>query len=245
MEDELWPPYELDTSELCYGIPTHAENIPRLTQEILNSSYVDRFQGFDLEILLEFDQLDDDLWEEDPHVIEEKISSLAETMRGRITSVLEETYEKFGFVGDVSEWAEGYAVVTDYTENDKKLIECVTFLVSQADLFEHCALSISFYLAPVSTLFEDPQFAAVCEEIEKRTGGEFSIREKADLGPYDGIGAGSSFYQLYLLLSPLDEFPLRFFRGHSEDNRLASPYYHYIFSKICQDLDCKLTLLKA
>ena len=245
MEDDLWPAYELETNELCYGIPTRARNIPVLANKILNSPYVDRSQGFDLEILLEFDQLDDDLWEEDPSVIEEKISSVINTLKGRIEQVLEETYERFGFVGDSSEWEEGYAVVTDYTENKKKLVDCITFLIDQVDLFEYCTLSVSFYLNPVSTLSEDPQFTSVCEEIEKRTEGEFSIREKAELGPYDGIDAGSSFYQLFLLLSPLYEFPLRFFRGHSEDNMLASLYYHYMFSNICREMDCKLTLLRA
>jgi hypothetical protein len=245
MEEDLWPIYELETSELCYGIPTHAENIPALTQKILESSCVDSSQGFDLEILLEFDQSDDELLEKGPDAIEEEISQLAEGLGDRIRSILEETRTRFGFEGDASEWAGGYAVITDFTENKEKLTECITFLISQVDLFEHCTVSVSLYLTPVSAFFEDSRFAAVCEEIEERTGGEFSIREKAELGPYDGIEAGSSFYQLFLLLSPLDEFPIRFFRGHSEDNRLASPYFHYIFSRICRDIDCKLTLIRV
>lgn len=245
MEDDWLPLYELEANELCYGIPTDAKNIPPLTQKILNSSYVDKSQGFDLEILLEFDQLGDDLFEEEPDVIEYEISVLTEKLRGPIESILQETRHLFGFESDLSGWEDGYAVVADYTKDKRKLMECIKFLIRHPDLFELCTLSVSLYLTPVSRLYKDPVFAAVCEEIENRTSGEFSIRGKAELGPYDGIKAGSSFYQLFLLISPLYEFPLRFFRGHSEDNRLASSYYHYIFSNICRNIDCKLTLLKV
>ncbi|MBU7018938.1 MAG: hypothetical protein HXS44_15625 [Theionarchaea archaeon] len=245
MEDDWLPPYELDANELCYGIPTDTKNILSLTQKIINSPFVDNFQGFDLEILLEFDQLDDELWEEEPEIIEYEISSLTESLRGRIESLLEEAHRRFGLEGDISGWADGFAVVAEYTEDRKKLIDCLKFLVHQPNFLEYCTVSVSFYLNPVSTFLDDPGFIAVCEEIEKRTGGEFSIRGKAELGPYDGIEAGSSFYQLYLLVSPHYEFPLRFFRGHSEDNRLASSYYHYVFSRICRSIDCKLTLLKT
>jgi len=244
MEDDYLPFYELDTSELCYGIPTDAKNIPSLIQRILNSPYVDSSHGFDLEILLEFDQFDE-LWDEESDMVEYEIQALTKKLFDRIKSVLEETRHKFGIDYDLSEWAEGYAIIMDYTKNKKKLVECVTFLISQVDLFEYCTLSVSFYLTPLTTFFDDPTFITVCEEIEKHTSGEFSIREKAELGPYDGIKAGSSFYQLFLLISPSYEFPLRFFRGHSEDNRLASLYYHYVFSRICKDIDCKLTLLKT
>lgn len=244
MEDEWLPDYELDTSELCYGIPTDAKSILLLTQKILNSPLVDSSQGFDLEILLEFEQFEDELWEEEPEVVESEIQAITEKLRGRIESMLEEVRRKLGVRTDSSGWGEGYAVVLNYTKNKRKVIDCVKFLISQAELFEYCTLSVSFHLVPVSEFLEDPKFIAVCEEIEKRTEGKFSIREKAELGPYDGIEAGSSFYQLFLLISPLYEFPLRFFRGHSEDNRLASAYYHYIFSRICKDIDCKLTLLR-
>lgn len=244
MEDDWLPFYELDTSELCYGIPTDAKNISSLIQKMLNSPYVDSSQEFDLEILLDFDKLDE-LWDEEPDIAEYEISTLTKRLKNRVQSVLEETRHKFGIVYDLSEWEEGYAIVMEYTKNKKKLTDCITFLISKMDLFEYCTLSVSLYLAPLTHFFDDPAFIRVCEEIEKRTSGEFSIREKAELGPYDGIGAGSSFYQLFLLISPLYEFPIRFFRGHSEDNRLASLYYHYVFSKICTDIDCKLTLLKA
>jgi hypothetical protein len=244
MDDEWSSYYDLVDSELCYGIPTDPRNIPSLARRILKSSYVDVSQGFDLEILLELDHEDETI-EEDPESFEEEIVSLAERLRFRIESVLGETQQKFGFSPDLSGWTEGFATVVDYTENVKKLSECISYLNAQTDLFEYCSLSLSFYLAPVSQLFDDPGFARVCDEIEQRTGGEFSIRGKSELGPYDGINAGSSFYQMFLLVSPLYEFPLRFFRGQSEDNSLAYPYYHYIFSDICRRLDCKLTLLKA
>ncbi len=243
MEDEWLPPVEFDSSELCYGIPTDPKNILSLTRRILSSPYVDSTQGFNLEIILDLYHLDEELWEDD--TIEQEISSLTEKLRGRIETVLNEVHRRFGFESDMSEWDEGYATVVDYTENRTRLVSCIKFLISQTDLFEHCALGISFYLTPVSNLSRDPGFAAICEEIEQRTEGEFSIRGKAELGPYGGIEAGSSFYQMFLLLSPSYEFPLQFFRGHSEDNRLASSYYHYVFSKICTTLDCKLTLLRA
>ena len=245
MEDEWWPDYDLDVSELCYGIPTDAKRIPALTRKILNSPYVDRSLRFDVEIFLELDQLDDELWEEAPAVVESEIEGLTEKLRSRITSVLAETQRRYGCEGDLSGWSEGYALVMEYMENKRQLIDCISFLLSQKDLYEYCMLAVSLFLAPVFSLLENPEFETVCQDIENRTEGKFSIRGMAELGPYDGINAGSSFYQLYLLLSPLDEFPLRFFREPSEDNRLASQYYHYILSKICTDLDCKLTLLKA
>lgn len=245
MEDEWLPAFELEPSELAYGIPTEAKNIPALMSKILNSPYVDGSQGFDLEIILDLDQLDEVIWEEEPHVAESEIVSLIEGLRGRLRTLLKETNRRFKFKSDLSGWDEGFATVVDYTENKENLIKCIEFLVSQKDLFEHCTLGISLYLSPVSQFSEDPEFATVCEEIEKRTGGKFSIRGQAELGPYDGIKAGSSFYQMFLLVSPLYEFPLQFFRGHSEDNRLASSFFHYIFSKICKEIDCKLTLLRA
>jgi hypothetical protein len=240
MEDEWWPIHEFDASELSYGIPTDPRNISSLTRKILNSPYIDNSQGFNLEILLDLSQLDEDILESDT-----KVSSLTEKLRGRIEPLLRETNRLFGFESDLSGWNEGYGSIIDYTEDKKGLVDCIRYLVAEKDLFEYCTLGVSFCLIPVSTLLEDPEFTAVCEEIEKRTGGEFSIRENAELGPYDGIEAGSSFYQIFLLVSPLYEFPLQFFRGHSEDNRLASPYYNYIFSKICTLIDCKLTLLRA
>lgn len=245
MEDEWLPAYESDSDELCYGIPTDARNIPALAQKILDSSYVDTSQGFDMEIFLDFDQLDDELWEEDPESAEYEITSLLEKLRSRVEPLLKEVQRKFGFKSDLSGWEDGYATVVNYTKNKKKFVECIRFLMSQKDLFEYCSLGVSFYLMPVSKLSEDPEFEAVCEEIEKITGGEFSIRGKAELGPYDGIKAGSSFYQTLLLLSPSYEFPIQFFRVHSEDNRLASSYYYYVFSKICKEMDCKLTMLRA
>ncbi len=245
MEDDWWPAYGLEPSELCYGIPTDAQRIPTLLSKILHSPYVDSSQGFDLEIILDLDKLDEELWEGDPGAAELEIQSLIENLRGRIRAVLRETSRKFRFESDISGWDDGYATVVEYTENRENLIKCVEFLVSQADLFEHCTLGVSLYLAPISRLSEDTEFAVVCEEIERRTGGEFSIRGKAELGPYDGVKAGSSFYQMFLLVSPLYEFPLQFFRGHSEDNRLAASFFHYVFSKICKEIDCKLTLLRA
>lgn len=243
MEDE-WLSIEPDTGELCYGIPTDAENILSLTRKILNSAYVDTSQGFDLEIFLDLDQLDD-LFEEDPEKAEIELESLLGKLRERIEHLSKETRRRFGFRCDVTSWEEGYATIVDFTRNKKKFIECIEFLMQQKDLFEYCALGVSFYLSPVSELYKDPEFTSVCEEIERRTGGEFSIREKADLGPYDGIGAGSSFYQTLLLLSPSYEFPIQFFRTYSEDNRLASSFYYYIYTKMCKEMDCKLTLLRA
>ncbi|MBU7012137.1 MAG: hypothetical protein HXS46_15740 [Theionarchaea archaeon] len=250
MEDEWWPLHEQDTNELCYGVPTDARQIPHLMKKILISPYVDSSQGFDLEIILDLDQLDEELLDEElldeePGAAEAKVAAIIETLRGRLQSVLKETDRRFHFRSDLSGWDEGYATVVEYTKNVERLIECITYLVSQSDLFEYCTLGVSLYLTPVSQLSEDMEFGTVCKEIEKRTGGQFSIRGKAELGPYDGIKAGSSFYQTFLLVSPLYEFPLQFFRGHSEDNRLAGSFFHYIFSKICKDLDCKLTLLRA
>lgn len=244
MHDE-WVPYNnLLDSELCYGIPTDPRRIPSLTKRILRSPYVDVTQGFDLEILVELDS-EDDIIEENPESIEEEISSLTTQLQSSLERVLAEITARFGFESDLSGWNEGFATIVDFTEDVRTLSECITYLTAQTELYEHCALSLSFYLVPVSQLFDDPGFSVVCEEIEQRTGGEFSIRGKSELGPYDGISAGSSFYQMFLLLSPLYEFPIRFLRGQSEDNSLAYPYYHYIFSNICRRLDCKLTLLKA
>jgi hypothetical protein len=243
MEDDWWPDYDFDSNELSYGIPTDSKNIPLLAKRILNSSFVDSSQGFDLQILLDVEQIEE-VWGEEPD-IEQKISSIIEALRERIKSLLEEAESRFDFESDMSEWDEGYCVVVEFTENKTELIECIRFLITQVDLFEYCTLGLSFYLVPVSQLYGDPEFTTMCEEIEQRTRGEFSIRGKAELGPYDGIQGGSSFYQTFLLMSPLYEFPLQFFRGHSEDNRLASSYYYYIFSKICKAIDCKLTLLKA
>lgn len=244
MDDEWLSYYDLVDSELCYGIPTDPKNIPLLAKRILKSSYVDLTQGFDLEILLELDQ-QEEIAEEHLESIEQEISSLAEQVRPRIEGVLSEIQARFGFAPDLTGWHEGFATVVEYTEDVRTLSECIAYLTSQTDLYEHCSLSLSFYLVPVTQLFDDPGFAHICNEIEQRTSGEFSIRGKSELGPYDGINAGSSFYQMFLLLSPLYEFPLRFFRGQSEDNSLAYPYYHYIFSNICRRLDCKITLLKA
>lgn len=241
MEDNRWLD-DFDYSELNYGIPTSPKNLPKLTKKILDSPYIDHAQGFDLEILLDVSQLDEELFEPEP---EYTISVVTNELQPRIESLLENVKTRFGFEYDMSPWNEGYCVVVDYTEDRKTLVECIEFLVSQKSLFTYCTLGSSFCLVPVSQLLEDPAFTTICEEIEKRTGGKFSIRETAELGPYDGIEAGSTFYQLFLLLSPLHEFPLQFFRGHSEDNRLALPYYYYVFSKICAAIDCKLTLIRA
>jgi hypothetical protein len=245
MEDEWWSTTDFDPSELCYGIPTDSRRIPVLARKILNSPYVDTSQGFSLELLLDVSQPDEELWDEELEEPENDISAVAEELRSRVEAILQETRRRFEFEGDLSEWAEGYGSIVEYTENRTKLLDCIRYLISQTDLFEYCTLGISFYLAPVSQLSNEPGFDMVCEEIEKRTEGEFSIRGKAELEPYDGIEAGSSFYQTFLLISPLYEFPLQFYRGHSEDNRLASPFYNYIFSRICSKIDCKLTLLRA
>lgn len=241
MEDEWWPDHEFDSSELCYGIPTDVMRIPSLTRKILNSPFVDSSQGFSLELILDVTQEDEEYWDAETY----DAPAVIEALRDRMTSLLQETERRFGFESDIAEWDEGFGVITDYTESKKSVVECIKFLLSQPDIFEYCTLGASLFLVPVSELLKEPEFTSVCEEIEKRTGGEFSIRGKAELGPYDGIDAGSSFYQLFLLVSPLYEFPLQFFRAHSEDNRLAYPYYHYVFSKICNNIDCKLTLLKA
>ncbi len=243
MEDEWWPVHEFDSSELCYGIPTDVKQIPSLTRKILNSRYVDSSQGFSLELILDVTQTDEEYEGDTVDALNEP--DVIEALRGRITSLLQETDRRFKFESDMSEWDDGFGVLTDYTESKKSVTDCIKFLLSQMDIFEYCTLGASLYLVPVPELLKEPEFISVCEEIEKRTGGEFSIRGKAELHPYDGIGAGSSFYQLFLLISPLCEFPIQFFRAHSEDNRLASPYYHYVFSKICNNIDCKLTLLKA
>ncbi|MGD2249386.1 MAG: hypothetical protein PVF58_13340 [Candidatus Methanofastidiosia archaeon] len=239
MENDWWPD-DFDYSELNYGIPTSPKNIVPLTKKILYSPYIDHTQGFDLEILLDLSRLDDELFEPEP---EYTISLVTDELRPRIESLLQDVQTQFKFEYDMSPWDEGYSVVTDYTEDRKTLLNCIKFLVSQSALFEYCTLGTSFCLAPISELLDDSAFLTICEEIEKRTGGKFSIRGTAELGPYDGIEAGSTFYQVILLLSPLYEFPLQFFRGHSEDNRLASPYYYYVLSKICNLIDCKLTLI--
>lgn len=245
MEDEWWSTTEFDPSELCYGIPTDSRRVSALTKKILNSPYVDISQGFSLELLLDVSQPDEELWDEEMDEPEGVISAVAERLRARIEATLQETKSRFGFEGDLSEWTEGYGTIVDYTENKVELLDCIRYLISQTDLFEYCTLGISFYLAPVARLSNEPGFDTVCEEIEKQTEGEFSIRGKAELEPYDGIEPGSSFYQIFLLISPLYEFPLQFYRGHSEDNRLAFPFYSYVFSRICSKIDCKLTLLRA
>jgi hypothetical protein len=241
MEDEWLPLHEFDPSELCYGIPIDVRRIPSVTKRIINSRYVDSSQGFSLELILDVPHADEEYEDDEAY----DAYAVIEALRDRMGSLLKETDRQFGFESDITEWDEGIGVITDFTENKKSVTDCIKFLLTQLDIFENCTLGVSLYLVSVSALLKEPGFTEVCEEIEKRARGEFSIRGKAELGPYDGIDAGSSFYQLFLLISPLCEFPLQFFRAHSEDNRLASPYYHYMFSKICGGLDCKLTLLKT